>query len=152
MPKSIVVRRNPSAIVLNPAAARQLHERISTIQVVCASVNSIKPNPRNAKQRPDKQIRLLAENFRQFGFTQPVLVDETNTILAGHARFEAARLLKLDTIPVIQVGYLTSQEKRALALADNKLAELGNWDLESLIPPPQRLESGFWKVGGGGHG
>lgn len=131
MARSIVVRRNHPA-ALDAAAARQLHERISRLAVVCLPVTTLMPNPRNAKQHPDKQIRLLAENIRKFGVTHPILVDETDTILAGHARFEALKLLKSASAPVIRITDLNSQEKRALALADNKLAELGTWNTEIL--------------------
>ncbi len=96
------------------------------------AIDAIRPNPRNARRHPPKQIATLAENIRQFGFTVPVLADEHGEILAGHGRHAAARLLGLPEILVIRLTHLNSAEKRALALADNKIAELGRWDPDQL--------------------
>jgi hypothetical protein len=130
---AIVVRKNPSAArQLAEAEARALHEKISHMAIEWVPIDSIKSNPRNAKVHPEQQIVLLAENMRGFGVTQPILIDETNTILAGHARFAAERRLGLKEVPVIRRSNLSPQEKRALALADNKLAEFGRWNPEML--------------------
>jgi DNA modification methylase len=91
-----------------------------------------KPTPRNAKKHSAHQIALLAESILQFGFTQPLIVDEDCNIIAGHARYAAARSLGLPEILAIKVCYLSPWEKRALALADNKLAELAEWDPQIL--------------------
>jgi len=110
------------------------------------AVDAIRPNPRNARRHPPKQVAVLAENIRQFGFTNPVLVDEDGEILAGHGRYAAAQLLELPEILIIRLAHLSSAEKRVLALADNKIAELGSWDsdqlketLAELVSPPVEL-------------
>ena len=113
-------------------ARDRLNQRIKATEIEFVSVASLKPNPRNAKKHSDRQISLLAENFQQFGFTQPIIIDETDKILAGHARHRAAIEVGLTDLPTIRMMDLTDLEKRALALADNKLAELGEWDLEIL--------------------
>jgi hypothetical protein len=95
-------------------------------------IGDLKPNRRNAKKHPDRQIALLAENFEQFGFTQPILIDEEGVILCGHGRYYAARKLELAHLQAIRLSNLSSAEKRALAIADNKLGELGEWDLDLL--------------------
>ena len=95
-------------------------------------ISDIQLNPRNAKTHPERQIALLQENIVKFGFTNPLLVDEDNKLIAGHARYEAARRAGLQELPVIRLTHLTATQKRALAIADNKLAELGEWDLEIL--------------------
>jgi hypothetical protein len=128
----IAVRRNPTAPVLTEAETRQLHAQISNLAIELVSIESVKPNPRNAKQHPSRQIALIAENIKEFGFNHPVLVDEDNGVLAGHARIAAAHRLNLKLVPVLRFTNLSPQEKRAVALADNKLAEHGSWNTEML--------------------
>jgi len=127
-----VVRKNPLAARLTDAEARQLHEQISGMAIESVPTESIKSNPRNAKEHPEQQVALIAENIRRLGFNHPILIDETNTIIGGQARIAAAQRLKLKEIPAIRLGNLGPQEKRAVALADNKLGELGRWNPEIL--------------------
>jgi hypothetical protein len=128
-----VVRKDLSAARrLAEAEARALGEKISQMKIEWVPIDSIKSNPRNAKEHSEQQIALLAENIQRFGITHPILIDETNTMLAGHARLAAARRLGLKEVSVIRLVGLSPQEKRALALADNKLAELGRWNTEML--------------------
>ena len=127
-----VVRKNLSAVRSAEAEARALHEKISRMAIELVPIDSIKSNPRNAKEHPEQQIALLAENIRRFGVTHPILIDETNMNLGGHARIAAARRLELKEIPAIRLSNLSPQGKRAVALADNKLAELGRWNPEML--------------------
>jgi hypothetical protein len=129
---AIVVRKNPSAARVTDADARALQEKISSMAIEWVPIDSIKSNPRNAKEHPERQIALLAENIRKFGFNHPILIDETNTNRGGHARIAAARRLGVKQVPVIRLNNLSPQEKRAVALADNKLAELGRWNPEML--------------------
>ena len=77
-------------------------------------------------------MALIAGSIREFGFTNPVLVDGENGIIAGHGRVLAARKLGLASVPVIELGHLTEAQKRAYVLADNKLAERAGWDRELL--------------------
>jgi ParB-like chromosome segregation protein Spo0J len=109
------------------------------IELIC--LDAIKPNPRNAHTHPKKQIRRLADNIGTFGFTVPVIIDETSTLLAGHCRFEAAKLSGLEQIPAIRLRGLSEAKKRALLLADNKIAESAGWDRERLaIELPELTE------------
>ena len=124
----IKVRRNPSTLGLTEVDLRKLHEQISDMTIEVVPADSIKTNPRNAKRHPEQQILLIAENMRKLGVYDPILIDENNMIIGGHARMAAAKLLKLATVPSIRLPNLSAQEKRAVALADNKLAELGTWD------------------------
>ena len=78
--------------------------------------------PRNARTHSKKQIRQIAASIRQFGFTTPVLIDEAETILAGHGRVAAAKVLGLPTVHCLQLTHLSEAQKRAYVLADNKLA------------------------------
>jgi DNA modification methylase len=86
------------------------------------------PSARNARTHSEEQVAQLAGSMKTFGFMVPVLVDKDCTIIAGHARVLAARKLGLERIPVIIVGHLTESEKRAYAIADNKLALNADWD------------------------
>lgn len=91
-------------------------------------VDDLKPYANNARTHSPKQIQQIAASMGEFGFTVPVLIDAEGTILAGHARIEAAKLLGMDNVPVILIDHLTETQKRAYILADNKLAELAGWD------------------------
>jgi ParB/RepB/Spo0J family partition protein len=82
-------------------------------------VDDLKPDPRNARTHSPKQIQKLAASIKEFGFIVPVLVDAQGTILAGHARVEAAKQLGMDRVPTICVDHLTEVQKRAYVLADN---------------------------------
>src|SRR5437660_9794913 len=112
---AIVVRKNPSAARVTDADARALQEKISSMAIEWVPIDSIKSNPRNAKEHPEQQIAVLAENMRRVGVTHPVLIDENNTLIGGHARIPAARRLGLKEIPAIRLIGLSPQEKRALA-------------------------------------
>ena len=95
-------------------------------------VGQIKPNPRNTRTHSSKQIRQIADSIRTVGFTSPVVVDEDFVLLAGEGRWAAARLLRLKEIPAVVVVGLTEAKKRALLLADNRLAASSGWDRERL--------------------
>jgi DNA modification methylase len=105
------------------------------------AVRKLRPNKRNARTHPRKQIRQLANAIRQFGFTSPVLVDENFEIICGHARWEAAKELGLKDVPVVVVRGLSAAEKRALALADNKIAANAGWDRNLLAAELGELAS-----------
>jgi DNA modification methylase len=104
-------------------------------------IGTIKPHPKNARTHPAKQIRRLVESFHQFGFTSPLLIDENNVILAGHARWQAAKEAGLKIIPVIVLRGLSEGKKRAYVLADNKIAELAGYDRLALATELEELSS-----------
>ncbi len=93
---------------------------------------ALKPALRNARTHSNKQIEQIAASIRQFGFTNPVLVNDKDQIVAGHGRVEAARRLGIPEVPVIRLAHLNRKELRAYALADNKLAANAGWDPEIL--------------------
>jgi DNA modification methylase len=101
-------------------------------QLVMLAPQALRPNPRNARTHSRKQNRQIAKSLEAFGFTNPVLIDETDMILAGHGRVEAAKLIGLETIPCRRIDHLSPEEKRAYVLADNKLALNAGWD-EALL-------------------
>src|SRR5680860_503057 len=92
------------------------------------AIPDLTPWARNARTHSKKQIRQIAESIEAFGFTNPVLIDENRTIIAGHGRVEAAKLLGLREVPCLRLDHMTEKEKRAYVLADNKLALNAGWD------------------------
>ena len=103
-------------------------------------IKELKPYSKNAKSHPQKQIKLLAKNIDKFGFTTPILIDDNNEIIAGHGRLEALNLLKHDTAPCVRMNGLTDNEVKALRLADNKIAEMGDWDMGLAINELKELD------------
>jgi ParB-like chromosome segregation protein Spo0J len=87
---------------------------------------------RNARTHSRKQLKQIADSIANFGFTNPILIDERNTILAGHGRVEAAKLMSMDLVPCVRLSTMTPAQKRAYVLADNKLALNAGWDEELL--------------------
>ena len=95
-------------------------------------IGDLVPYARNARTHSAAQVALIAGSISEFGFTNPVLVDGANGIIAGHGRVMAARSLGMTRVPVIELAHLTEAQKRAYVLADNKLAEQAGWDRDLL--------------------
>lgn len=104
-----------------------------------APLRALKPYARNARTHSKRQIEQIARSIQRFGFTNPVLVDDDLTIIAGHGRVEAAILLGLDSVAIIRLSHLSEADKRAYILADNRLAEQAGWDKEILAIELQGL-------------
>lgn len=101
------------------------------MEIVLKDINDLAPyenNPRNNQNA----IKAVAESIKQFGWKVPVVIDKNNVIIAGHTRVSSARLLGYDQIPCIIADDLTDEQVRAFRLADNKTAELAEWDLQKL--------------------
>lgn len=94
-------------------------------------IELIKPYQKNAKKHPKKQVQQIANSIKEFGFNQPIVIDGKNEIIVGHGRYEAAKILGLQDVPVIQVN-LTEEQAKAYRLADNKLNE-SDWDMNLVI-------------------
>jgi DNA modification methylase len=105
---------------------------VDALRVEMLSVAALRPNPKNPRKHSSRQLKRLAALIREVGFINPVIVDETKMILAGHGRVAAARKLGLTEIPVIIFDYLTPAQKRAYLIADNRIAEQAGWDQELL--------------------
>lgn len=93
-----------------------------------ANVADLVPYVNNARTHSDAQVAQIAASIREFGFTNPVLVDGKNGVIAGHSRLLAARKLGMDTVPVIELAHLSKTQRKAYILADNKLAMNAGWD------------------------
>jgi len=101
-------------------------------KLVQAPTSSLRPNPANVRTHSKKQIRQIERSIQEFGFTAPIVVDETSTILSGHGRWFAAQNLGLTHVPVIKVCGLTDAQRRAYCLADNKIALNAGYDRHAL--------------------
>ncbi len=114
------------------------------LAITYRAVTDLKPYPRNARTHSRKQLKQIAAAIKEFGFTNPVLIDESDQIIAGHGRVAAAKLLGLAEVPTLQLSHLSPLQKRAYILADNRLAEKAGWDKEILAVELQGLlDDGF---------
>ena len=95
-------------------------------------VKSLTPYANNPRTHTNKQIRQIADSILAFGWTNPVLVDGEGGVIAGHGRIEAANLLEIGEVPVVELSHLSEAQKRAYVIADNKLAENAGWDEDLL--------------------
>ncbi len=86
----------------------------------------------NSRTHSAQQVKQIAESIKKFGFTNPILIDENNTIIAGHARAQAAGIIGLADVPCILLNGLNQHEKAALVITDNKLALNAGWDFDAL--------------------
>ncbi len=102
----------------------------SNFQII--SPDKLKPSVTNARRHNDDQVMRIAESMREFGQVMPILVTKDMTIIAGHARYEAAKKLGLKTVAIIRIDHLNPAQIRAYTIADNRLAELATWD-ESIL-------------------
>ncbi|ECL8474625.1 ParB N-terminal domain-containing protein [Salmonella enterica] len=99
---------------------------------------------KNSRTHSDEQVDQIVNSIREFGFTNPVLIDEDNEIIAGHGRLTAAEVLEIEKIPVIRLTGLTPKQKKACRIADNKLALNAGWDMQLLAEEVSELvESDF---------
>ncbi len=95
-------------------------------------IDKLIPYARNSRTHSDAQVAQIAASIKEFGFTNPVLIDETGSIIAGHGRVMAARKLAITEVPSIRLTHLTEAQKKAYVIADNKLALNAGWDNEML--------------------
>lgn len=115
-----------------PAGPDKASGTIAELTVIYRGPATLQPDPRNARTHSKQQIQQIAASIQSFGFTNPILIDEAGVIIAGHGRFRAAKALDLATVPTITLAGLNDGQKRALRLADNKIALGAGWDMEIL--------------------
>ena len=101
------------------------------MQIIEKDISEIKPYPKNAKEHTPTQIKKIAASIQEFGFNQPIVVDKNGIIIVGHGRFEAAKELKLKTVPILTVD-IDEERAKAYRLADNKLNE-SNWTIDLVV-------------------
>jgi len=103
-------------------------------------IEEIKPYKKNQKKHPKKQIEQVANSIKEFGFNQPIVIDKNNEIVVGHGRYEAAKLLGLEEVPVLKLDNLSEKQIKAYRLADNKLNE-SDWDMDLVIEELKGLDT-----------
>ena len=102
------------------------------MQIESVSLAKLIPYARNARTHSEAQVAQIAGSIREFGFTNPVLIDAADGIIAGHGRVMAARALGLSDVPCIRLAHLTETQRRAYVLADNRIALNSGWDADML--------------------
>ena len=107
-------------------------ETADGLQIAHRPIGDLIPYARNSRTHSAAQVSLIAGSIREYGWTNPVLIDGDNGIIAGHGRVMAARELGLAQVPVIELAHLSAAQKRAYVLADNRLAEQAGWDRDLL--------------------
>jgi ParB-like chromosome segregation protein Spo0J len=116
----------------------------SADKIVQRATGDLIPYANNSRTHSEAQILQIAASIREFGFTNPVLIDGENGIIAGHGRVLAAQKLGLDRVPCIELAHLSPTQRRAYLIADNKLALNAGWDKELLSLELEGLgEDGF---------
>lgn len=105
---------------------------MTELHIEYKQTSDLTPYARNSRTHDEDQVAQLVASIQEFGFTNPVLLDGSNTILAGHGRIMAAEILGLETVPTIQLSHLNETQKAAYVIADNKLALNAKWDNEML--------------------
>ena len=101
------------------------------MDVIEKKLKDIKPYEKNPRKN-DSAVDAVANSIREFGFKVPVVIDKDGVIVCGHTRYKAAKKLKLDTVPCVIADDLTDEQIKAYRLADNKVSELAEWDIDLL--------------------
>lgn len=106
--------------------------QIEKLAITVRRVSDLIPYAKNSRQHTPQSTDMLAKMIREFGWTNPVLLDGADGILAGHGRVMAAKKLGLKNVPCIDLSHLTEEQKQAYVIADNRSTELSSWDKETL--------------------
>ena len=113
----------------------------NAIHVTYLELDEVKVAKKNPRRHPSTQIKRLIGSVETFGFAVPILVDRNNEIIAGHARYEAARKLGMQKVPAVRLEYLTDAQVKALRIADNRLTDISEWDDQILAETLQDLSN-----------
>ena len=114
------------------------------MEIKQVAVEKLIPYVRNSRTHSDAQVAQIAASIKEFGWTNPILIDGTNGIIAGHGRLLAARKLGQTEVPVIELAHMTESQKKAYVIADNQLAMNAGWDTTLLtIELDELLKDGF---------
>ncbi len=113
-------------------------------KIVLRTTETLKPYEHNPRQHSESQLDRLVRSIKEFGFTNPILIDDDCNVIAGHGRLLAAELMGLPRVPTITLGHLTADQRRAYVIADNQLALNSTWDDDVLQSELQALgEAGY---------
>lgn len=100
----------------------------------------------NTRKHSEKQLQQIANSMQEFGFTNPILINEHQTVIAGHGRLAAAELLQYEMVPTITIDQLTEDQMRAYVIADNQIALNAQWDLELLAQQVSQLDDNAYDL------
>jgi ParB-like chromosome segregation protein Spo0J len=114
---------------------------MSDLKVIYINKDEIKPFKDNPRLHSELQIKQIMNSIKEFGFVNPILIDEKNIILAGHGRYRASEMLNMDKIPTVQISNLTSEQKKALVIADNKITQNSEWSNDLLWQQVKELNN-----------
>lgn len=106
-------------------------KKASAVKVTYRNIKELKPYKKNAKKHPKEQVERIANSIKEFGFTQPVIIDKNNCVVAGHGRILGAKKAGLKQVPTVMLNDLTPEQIKAYRLVDNKLNE-SEWDYSLL--------------------
>jgi ParB-like chromosome segregation protein Spo0J len=109
-----------------------MKDMMGKLNIEIVGIDEIKESNYNSRIHSEAQVEKIANSIEEFGFVNPIIIDEENEIIAGHGRYTAAKYLKLKEIPTIKLTHLTDDKKRAFIIADNKIALSGEWDYDML--------------------
>src|SRR6202045_3872081 len=113
---------------------------MSNLAVQCLSPERLRPYPGHARSHSRKQLKLIADSIKRFGFTNPLLVTDEFGVVAGQGRLQAAKSLGMQLVPIVALSSLSEADKKALRIADNRIAELSSWDRDILAIEYQALD------------
>lgn len=111
-----------------------------SLSIEYRNIDDLIPYLNNSRTHSDEQVTQIASSIKEFGFTNPVLIDEQGGVIAGHGRIMAGKKLGLEKVPTITLAGLTDAQKKAYVIADNKLALNADWDFELLRVEYKALE------------
>lgn len=99
-----------------------------SMKIESVPVSELKEYEKNSRTHSEQQVAKIASSVEEFGFTNPILIDEGNGVIAGHGRLQAAKRINMSEVPCIRLSHLSESQKKAYVIADNKIAEAGGWD------------------------
>jgi hypothetical protein len=120
---------------------------MTTLNIIYKDVESLIPYENNSRTHSEFQIKQIIESIQEFGFTNPILLDGENGVIAGHGRLQAAKELEIEQVPTIELSHLTPEQKSAYVIADNKLALNAGWDRDLLVFEMQKLQDAGYDLG-----
>jgi ParB-like chromosome segregation protein Spo0J len=109
-----------------------MKDMMGKLNIEIVDIDEIKESNYNSRIHSEAQIEKIASSIAEFGFVNPIIIDDENEIIAGHGRFMAAKHLNINEVPTIKLTHLTEDKKRAFIIADNKIALSGEWDYDML--------------------
>ena len=110
------------------------------MEIVYKKINELKQYENNSRTHDESQIKQICESIKEYGWTNPVLIDENNMIIAGHGRVEGGKKLNIKEVPCIVLSGLTEAQKKAYVIADNKMALNAGWNEELLKTELEKLK------------